>query len=97
MPRYLTHAGFDGLVDVKLSIVRLGHVPAFELGLVSGIGPRLVWPSWWGGIGRGHLDSRATPEPSVDDCRLQVVAVAALEVAETSAGPNVCEVLCNIL
>jgi len=40
-----------------------------------------------------HLDPTARPEPPVDCRGLEVVPVAALEVAEPAAGPNVGQVV----
>ena len=87
------HAGLHAAVDVELRVIGLGHVPALELRLVSGEGPGLVAPARRGGVGRGHLDAGAGPEPPVDRRRLQVVTVAALEVAKAAGGPDVGKVV----
>ena len=84
-----SHAGLHGPVNVELRVVRLGDVVGDELGLVSGEGPGLVAPAWRGGVGGSHLDAGARPEPAIDGGRLEVLSVAALEVAESAAAPDV--------
>merc|ERR1719480_689710 len=64
-----------------------------ELGLVASEGPGLVAPAGRGGVGGRHLDSGARPEPAVDSRGLEILAVAALEVAEPARGPDVREVV----
>ena len=76
------------LVDVELGVVRL------RLLEVAGRAPRLVRPAGRRAVGGRELDARAGPEPAVDDERLQVVAVAALEVAQAPARPDVGQFLC---
>lgn len=84
-------AGFGRLVDLKLGVVRLSP---FE---VAGRAPWLVRPASWLLVSAGQLDSGTGPEPAVDDERLEICAViAALEVAETAAGPDVRQLLYGI-
>ena len=90
-----SHAGFHAAVDVELGIVRLGNVVLVELRLVTGVGPGLVAPTGWGGVGGRHLNTGSGPEPTVDMSRLQVLAVTPLEVAQAAARPNVWQILCK--
>lgn len=60
---------------------------------MSGERPGLISPSGRVGVGGGHLDSGARPEPSVDAGGLEILAVATLEVAETAGGPDVGQIL----
>ena len=87
------HARLHALVDVKLCVVGLRHVMRDELGLVASEGPGLVAPAGRGGVGGRHLDSGARPEPAIDSRGLEILAVAALEVAEPARGPDVREVV----
>lgn len=87
------HAGLDAAVDVELGVVRLGHQLVAELALVARGRPGLVAPAGGRRVGGGHLDAGSGPEPPVDRGRLQVVPLAALEVAQASAGPDVGDVL----
>ena len=75
----------------------MGHVAALELGLVAGVGPGLVGPARGRSVGGGHLHAGAGPEPSVDDGGLKVLTVAALEVTQAAASPDIGKVLCNRL
>ena len=59
---------------------------------MPGEGPWLVGPAGRGGVGGGHLHPRPGPEPPVHRHRLQVLPVAALEVAEAARGPDVGQV-----
>lgn len=77
-------------VDVELSVVRL------RLLLVSALAPRVVRPVGRRLVGAGDLAPSGRPEPSVHVLRLQVRSVlAALEVAQPSASPNVGRVVCE--
>ena len=87
------HARLHAAVDVKLCVVGLRHVMRDELGLVTSEGPGLVAPAGRGGVGGRHLDSGARPEPAIDSRGLEILAVAALEVAEPARGPDVREVV----
>ena len=87
------HARLNAFVDVELGVVGLRHIVGDELGLVAGEGPGLVAPAGRGGVGRGHLDAGSGPKPPVDSRGLEVLAVAALEVAESARGPDVREVV----
>ena len=87
------HARLHAAVDVELRVVRLRHVVGHELGLVAGEGPGLVAPAGRRGVGGRHLDAGPGPEPPVHGGRLQILAVAALEVAEPARGPDVGEVV----
>ena len=60
---------------------------------MAGVGPGLVAPAGRRGVGGRHLDAGPGPEPPVHGGGLQVLAVAALEVAETARGPDVGEVV----
>ena len=90
-----TIASLSGTIDVKLCIVRLGHILAFKLCLVTCEGPGLVAPAWWSGVGWSHLHSRPRPEPSIHICRLEVFPVTSLEVAQATRGPNIGKVVCK--
>ena len=83
--------GLSRLVDLEFGVVRLR---SFEV--TSGT-PRLVAPSFRVGVGGGQFHARTGPEPSVDGQRLQIIAVASLEVAQTAAGPDVGQFLCFFL
>ena len=87
------HARLNAAVDVELGVVGLRHIVGDELGLVAGEGPGLVAPAGRGGVGGRHLDSGARPEPAIDSRGLEILAVAALEVAEPARGPDVREVV----
>jgi len=87
------HAGLDGLVDVEFGVVGLGNVMAFKLSLVTSVRPGLVSPARGVLVSGGHFDAGAGPEPSVDAGGLEILAVAALEVAETAASPDVGKIL----
>ena len=87
------HARLHAAVDVELGVVRLRYVFSLELGLVAGEGPGLVAPAGWGGVGGGHLHSGPGPKPAVDVCWLQVIPVAALEVAEPARCPDIGQVV----
>lgn len=77
-------------VDVELGVVGLRRL------LVSALAPRVVRPVGRFLVGAGDLAPRGRPEPSVHVLRLQVRPVlAALEVAQPSAGPNVGRVICE--
>ena len=88
-----SHAGLHGPVNVELGVVGLGDVVGDELGLVASEGPGLVAPAGRGGVSGRHLDSGARPEPAIDSRGLEILAVAALEVAEPARGPDVGEVV----
>ena len=53
----------------------------------------LVAPAGRGRVGGRHLDPGAGPEPPVHCRGLEVLAVAALEVAEPARGPHVGQVV----
>lgn len=83
-----TETRLGRLVDLEFGVVRLR-----SLKVPSGA-PRLVGPSFRAGVGRSQLDARTGPKPSVDGQRLQILAVASLEVAQATAGPDVGQFLC---
>ena len=87
------HAGLGAAVDVELGVVGLGHHVSLDGRLVAGGRPGLVGPAGRRRVGRRHLDAGPGPEPSVHGDRLQVVAVAASEVAESARGPDVGQVV----
>lgn len=87
------HTGFYTAVDVELGVVGLADVAAFELRLVTGERPGLIGPAGRSRVGGRHLNSGSGPEPTVDNRRLEVLAVASLEVAETTARPDVGEIV----
>lgn len=83
-------AGFTGSVDVEFRVVGL------PLLLVSRLRPRVVAPSVWCLVRRGHLFAVRRPEPSVEALGFQVGTVlAALEVAQASRRPDVRHVIWN--
>ena len=79
--------GLLAAVDVLLGIVRLGDLE------VAGGGPGLVGPAGRGRVGGSDLLVRPSPEPAVDTDGLQVLPVAALEVAEPARGPDIVQVV----
>merc|ERR1711994_909108 len=87
------HTRLGAIVNVVLGVVRLRHIASGELSLVAGKGPGLVGPAGRRRVGRRHLHTRPRPEPAVHTHRLQVFAVAALEVAQSARGPDVGQVL----
>ena len=46
-------------------------------------------------VGGGDLGLRTGPEPSVDNDGLQISAVASVEVAFATAGPDVLDSICE--
>lgn len=83
-------ARLDGAVDVELGVVRLRFL------LVAALAPRHVRPTGRRLVGGRDLAARRRPEPSVHALRFQVGPVlAALEVAQPSAGPYVRRVICT--
>lgn len=76
-------AGLGCLVDFKLGVVWLRF-----LKVTSGA-PGLISPAGRFLIGASEFDTRARPEPAIDNERLKIFSVASLEVAQTTARPNV--------
>lgn len=76
-------ARFFGLVNFEFGVVWLR-----SLEVASGA-PRLVAPTGGSLVGFGQFDAGAGPEPSVDQDWLQVLAIAALEIAEATTRPDV--------
>ena len=81
-------AGLGGLVDVELGVIGL------RLLEVASRTPRLVRPTGGRLVGGRQFHSRARPEPTVDDERLEIFAVASLEIAQAAARPDVGQFLC---
>ena len=82
-----SQTGLLAAVDVLLRIVWLGDLE------MAGGGPGLVGPGGRGGVGRRDLLVGSGPEPPVDIHWLEVLSVAALEVAEPARGPDVVEIV----
>ena len=83
-------AGLGCLVDFKLGVVWLRF-----LKVTSGA-PGLISPAGRFLIGASEFDTRARPEPAIDNERLKIFSVASLEVAQTTARPNVRQFLCAL-
>ena len=76
------------LVDIELGVIRLRDL------LVARFAPRIVSPSVRDLVGGVNLLTVVRPEPTVDVLWLQIrAALAALEVAQTSRGPDVWHVV----
>jgi len=74
-----TQTGLRRLVNIEFSVVRLSPLE------VASSAPRLVSPAIWLLVRLGKFDSRARPEPSVDNQWLEIFTiVAAFKVAQPS-------------
>ena len=80
------------MVNVELSIIWLWS------SRVAFVTPRLDSPSWWLGVGGGHLGVGVGKEPSINVDGLEVFALTAtIEVTEAARRPDVSDVTCGTI